>query len=99
MTKNEWLLNFLSGCKNLVKIPNIYLFFENIYLFLRDKRACAHDGGTEREGHRRLEADMGLQFMTCEIMIWAEVGCLKQLTLIINATLNLAYMSSPKKLG
>ena len=56
--------------------------------FWEKERQSASGGGAERGGDTGSEADfrlqavstepdVGLKFMNCEIMTWAEVGCLR----------------------
>ena len=60
------------------------LFFLHFYVFLRDKEWAEEgqrEGDTESEAGSRLwavstEPEAGLEPINCEIMTWAEVGCL-----------------------
>ena len=75
---------WLSGVVGLIVVGVSGFFFKFIYLFWQRTSGGGGGRGREREDDRGSEADSaecrqpdaGLEFRNCEIMTWAEVGCL-----------------------
>ena len=89
--------------------PSFFFFFFNVYLFLRDRERESKQGrgGEEREGDTESEAcsrlqavstepDTGLELPNCEVMTWAEVGCVTDwATQVPRLLVNSCILKSP----